>query len=89
MEIIEFDETFTERYVGTVAVARRVSYRLQPRKGEIPYFNGGIDINEFSYSSNFLGDIRYLLRDFQVSVNLIGDRVIVGDVAVTIPRDAT
>jgi hypothetical protein len=85
--MVEFDETFTKRYTRSDAVGQRVLYRIMPRKGEIPYFLGGLDVEEFTYSNNLLGNLRYLLRDFQAEVNIVGDRVVVGEIAVAIPGD--
>jgi hypothetical protein len=87
MAMVEFDETLSKRFTGSNAVSQRVLYRLKPRKGEIPYFDGGLEVDEFTYSSDLLSSIRYLLRDFQVQVNVVGDRVVVGDIAVELLGD--
>jgi hypothetical protein len=84
--MIEFSENFNIRYTGKGAVAKRVTYRLTPRLDDIPYFEGGLDVQEFTYTNNLLPSIRKLLSDFQANVTMSGARVVVGDVIVAIPE---
>lgn len=83
--MVEFSEDFSGRSTGASALAQRVTYRLIPRAGDIPYFHGGLDIQEFSYNNNLLGSLRYLLSDLNAEVSVSEGRVTVGDVTVPIP----
>ena len=83
--MVEFSEDFSQRIYGVPAVAQRVTYRLTPRVGDIPYFRGGLDVQEFTYENNLLGSLRYLLADFHANVSVSNGRVTVGDVTVAIP----
>jgi len=83
--VIEFSENLSKRFTGVPAVARRVTYRLSVRYGEIPYFPGGLDVNEFVYDNDLTTSVRNVLSDFHAEVNVSGDRVSVGDVIVEIP----
>lgn len=83
--MVEFSEDFTERATGVSAVSQRVLYRLMPRVGEIPYFRGGLDIEEFSCRNNLAVNLRYLLSDFNAEVSVSDGRVMVGDVSVPLP----
>jgi len=84
--MIEFSEDFSKRITGNSAVAQRVAYRLTPRVGDIPYFQGGLDAQEFTYADDLLGSLRYLLADFHTNVSVTSDgRVTVGNVTVAIP----
>jgi len=83
--MIEFSENLTKRYEGVPAMAQRAFYRLTVRKGEIPYFNGGLDIQEFTYGGDLAGAVNKVLSDFQVSVAVSGNRVLVGDIMIDVP----
>jgi hypothetical protein len=85
--MIEFSEDFSTEYSGTPAVEKRVYYRIAPLKGEVPYTDNGLDISLFSYASGLSASIKKVLADFNTSVTVSGDRVIVGTVEVEIPAD--
>ena len=84
--MVEFTENLSKRFVGVPAVAQRATYRLSVRKGEIPYFPGGLDVQEFTYNNNLNSHIKRLLSDFDVNVSVSGDRVLLGDIQIQIPR---
>jgi hypothetical protein len=84
--MIEFSEDLSKRFSGVEAMGRRAYHRLAVGRGEIPYFNGGLDKELFKYDSqDLVGRIRALLSDFQVEVNVEHGRVTVGDVRIAIP----
>jgi hypothetical protein len=86
--MIEFSEDLSKRFGGVEAQERRAFFRLAPGRGEIPYFNGGLDKELFKFDTDDLvGSIRALLSDFQVEVNVdpMSGRVVVGNVVITIP----
>jgi hypothetical protein len=86
--MIEFSEDFSIKYTGKEAVAKRVMYRITPRAGDIPYFNGGLNVHEFDAGSDLEGGLRDLLSDFGAAVSVAADgRVTVGDISVPIPRE--
>jgi hypothetical protein len=83
--MVEFSENFSERFTGKKAIQQRVFYRIAVRKGEIPYFSGGLDAEEFTLNEGLLASLRNLLSDIDVNVNVVQDRVTVGDIEVLIP----
>lgn len=83
--MIEFSEDFSERLVGVPAIAQRAYYRLMVGKGEIPYFNGGLDVEVFSAPRDLQGAISAVLSDFDASVSVSGDRVLIGDIDIALP----
>jgi hypothetical protein len=88
-QMIEFSEDLSERFDGVVGVSQRAYYRLSVRKGEIPYFNGGLDVQEFSYSMDLQGAVSRVLSDFDASVSVTGDRVCVGNIDIALPGGLT
>jgi len=87
--MIEYSENLTTRYEGVPAIAQRAFYRLSVRKGEIPYFNGGLDFQEFSYGDDISGAVSRVLSDFKSSVSVVGGRVYVGDIQIELPGGLT
>jgi hypothetical protein len=84
--MVEFSEDLSKRYSGVEAKERRAYFRLAVGRGEIPYFNGGLDRDLFKYDSqDLVGRIRALLSDFQVEVSVEHGRVTVGDIRLDIP----
>jgi hypothetical protein len=84
--MIEFSEDLSKRYTGLEAMAKRAFFRLAPERGEIPYFNGGLEKELFkSEPQDLIGNIRMLLSDFQVSVRVESGRVVVGEIQLDIP----
>jgi len=83
--MIEFSENLAVRYEGSQAVGHKALYRLSVREGEIPYFNGGLAVREFTYNNDLTMAVRRVLSDFDVEVNVSGDRVSVGDIVITVP----
>jgi hypothetical protein len=86
--VVEFSEDLNKRFSGVAAMERRIFYRLAPRKGEIPYFNGGLAVEEFSLGfQDLAGNIRALLSDFHTEVLVEHGRVTVGNIRVAVPGD--
>ena len=84
--MVEFSENLSRRLEGIPAKAQRVYYRLCVRKDEVPYFNRGLDVQEFSPNSNLDASIRQVLSDFDTSVVISGGRVTVADIQINLPR---
>ena len=61
--MIEFDETMSKLYSGKEAVTERIKTRLKHSTYDIPYYERGIDIDEFTYGSP-VAAIKLGLRDF-------------------------
>jgi len=87
--MVEFSENLSKRYDGGAASVQRAYYRLAVRAGEIPYFNGGLDLHEFAYGENISGAVRKVLSDFRVDISVSGDRVCVGDIMIDLPGGLT
>ena len=83
--VIEYSENLVTKLTGVPAVAQRVKYRLSVRRGEIPYFSGGLEVREFAYGNDLASSVRKVLSDFNAEVNVSGGRVSVGDVVIAIP----
>lgn len=67
--MIEFNDTMDELYDGKAAVAQRVKTRLRHTTADIPYWERGVDIFEFTYGT-VEGAIRFGLRDFGAGVTV-------------------
>jgi hypothetical protein len=80
--MLEFSEDLSVRYTGSKAVSERVLYRLKVRRGDIPYFPGGLDVSEFTYGRDLEFQVGRLLSDMGARVQVSGDRVVVGDIEV-------
>ena len=83
--MIEFSENFSSRLDGVQAISQKALYRLSVLEGEIPYFSGGLDVREFSYSKDLTSAIRYVLSDFNMEVNVTGDRVVMENISIALP----
>ena len=67
--MIEFDETLSKKYSGNQAIVERVKTRLKHTTSDIPYYDRGVDLFEFTYGSKEVA-LRLGLRDFGASVEL-------------------
>lgn len=67
--MIEFNDTLDELYDGKAAVAQRVKTRLKHTTQDIPYWERGVDVFEFTYGT-VEGAIRFGLRDFGAGVTI-------------------
>ena len=85
--MLQFDETLTVRYAGREGTRREVMNRLYVRYGEIPYFNGGIYVEEFGLNDKFEHSVRAVLGDFEANVNVTNGRVLVGDITINLPYE--
>ena len=65
--MIEFNDTLDVLYDGKEAVAQRVKTRLRHTTADIPYWERGVDIFEFTYGTA-ASAIRFGLRDFGAGV---------------------
>lgn len=61
--MIEFNETLDEIYSGKEAIKQRILTRLKHSTYDIPYYDRGVDIEEFTYGSQ-VAAIKLGLRDF-------------------------
>jgi len=83
--MIEFSEDFNLLYSGKDAVKQRVLTRLKHTTHDIPYYERGVDIDEFTYGDK--GDsIRMGLRDMNAEVSGGGGnaRIIAYDVVIDV-----
>ena len=61
--MIEFSDDLSEIYTGKQAVKQRVTTRLKHTTKDIPYYDRGVDLFEFTYGSKEVA-LRLGLRDF-------------------------
>lgn len=83
--MIEFSEDFGLLYSGKDAVRQRVLTRLKHTTHDIPYYERGVDIDEFTYGDK--GDsIRMGLRDMNAEVSGSGGsaRIVAYDVVIDV-----
>lgn len=67
--MVEFNDTLDKLYEGKAAVAQRVKTRLRHTTQDIPYWERGVDIFEFTYGTAESA-IRFGLRDFGAGVTV-------------------
>lgn len=81
--MIEFSDDFSEMYTGKEAIKQRVTTRLKHTTSDIPYYDRGVDLFEFTYGSKDVA-LRLGLRDFgaQVSYDDENSRVQVYNVVI-------
>ena len=84
--MVEFSQDLNLRFTGSKAVGQKALYRLSVRRGEIPYFPGGLDIHEFVYDDDLDFSIREVLSDFNADISISGNRVVLAGVSITIPE---
>lgn len=66
--MLEFNETLDEVYDGKQAVVERVKTRLKHTTRDIPYYERGVDLWEFTYGSQDIA-VRTALRDLGAVIN--------------------
>lgn len=66
--MVEFDETLSKKYYGKEAVMRRIETRIQHNTHDIPYYNRGLDVEEFLYGSQ-VAAIKLAFKDFGPYIN--------------------
>lgn len=66
--MIEFSDDLSTMYDGKEAIKQRVTTRLKHTTSDIPYYDRGVDIFEFTYGSKDVA-LRLGLRDFGASVS--------------------
>lgn len=83
--MIEFDETLSRKYSGKEAVKTRILTRLKHTTSDIPYYDRGVDISEFTYG-NPLAAIRIGLRDFgpELYYDSANSRVQIFDISIPV-----
>ena len=88
MDIVELDETMSQRFVGKQAIIRRIDTRLKHTKDDIPYYERGVNINEFVYG-NPVAAIKLAFKDFgpQLSYDSRNSRIQYYDVNIDIKSD--
>ena len=86
--MIEFNETFTQKYGGKEAVAQRIRVRAKHTPYDIPYYERGLDVEEFRYGSQ-VAAIKLAFKDFgpEVRLDKINSRVQYYDVSVDLDVD--
>ena len=85
--MIEFSEDLSKLYSGKEALKLRIETRLKHTLHDIPYYDRGIDINEFTYGSKAVS-LRQSLRDFSpdVSVDPVNGRVQLYNINIDVNR---
>ena len=83
--MIEFSKDLSKQYTGKEAIKERAEARLRHNISDIPYYDRGLDINEFTYGSKVFA-IQQALRDFSpnITVNSINNRVQIYDVIIDV-----
>lgn len=83
--MIEFSDDLSIIYDGAKAVTQRVSTRLKHSLSDIPYYERGVDIEEFTYGSPSAA-IKIAFRDLgaEVRFNNENNRVQYYDVSVPV-----
>lgn len=66
--MIEFSDDFEKLYSGKEAIKQRMLTRLKHTTHDIPYYDRGVDIEEFTYG-NPVAAIKLGLRDFGADVS--------------------
>lgn len=81
--MIEFSDDFSEIKTGKEAIKQRVTTRLKHTTSDIPYYDRGVDLFEFTYGSKDVA-LRLGLRDFgaQISYDDENSRVQVYNVVI-------
>jgi hypothetical protein len=85
--MIEFSEDLSKIYTGKEALQTRIETLLKHTLSDIPYYDRGIDITEFTYGSKAVS-LRQSLRDFSpdITVNPVNGRVQIYDVDIDITK---
>ena len=85
--MIEFDETFSNTFVGKEAITRRIKTRLLHTTSDIPYYTLGVDMAEFTYGSQ-LAAIKLAFRDLGPGIEYHGEnsRIQYYDISIDIPE---
>lgn len=83
--MIEFDETMSRMYSGKEAISKRIETRLKHTTYDIPYYDRGVDIQEFTYGSS-VAAIKLGLRDFgpELKYDSVNSRVQIYDIIVPV-----
>ena len=83
--MLEFDETLTKKYTGKEALTRRVQTRCKHTTEDIPYYDRGLDISEFTYG-NQVAAIKLAFKDIGPFVTYDGknSRLQVYDISVDV-----
>lgn len=86
--MIEFSQDLSKKLYGKNAIVQRVCTRIAHTTADIPYYEKGIDIFEFTYGSQSAA-IRLGLRDFGVNVQTSSDnsRIKVYDVIIDTEKE--
>jgi len=70
--MIEFDETLSKKYTGKEAITQRIETRLKHTTADIPYYQRGVDIDEFQYGSQ-VAAIKLAFKDFGPTITFDGE----------------
>lgn len=66
--MIEFDETFSNKYTGKQALIKRIQTRCKHTTSDIPYYERGLDVSEFVYGSQ-VAAIKLAFKDLGADVS--------------------
>ena len=85
--MVEFSEDLSNVYTGKEALIKKLECRLRHSLSDIPYYDRGIDINEFTYGSKAMS-LRQSLRDFSpdIVVDSVNSRVQLYDITIDINK---
>lgn len=67
--MIEFSEDLSQIYGGKEAIKQRITTRLKHTTSDIPYYDRGVDLFEFTYGSQDVA-LRLALRDFGPTISI-------------------
>lgn len=86
--MIEFSTDLNKKYSGKQALEQRVKTRVSHTTSDIPYYERGIDLFEFTYGSQSAA-LRMGLRDLGVSVSYDSEnkRVQVYNVSIDVEKE--
>lgn len=81
----EFSKDLSKQFTGKEAIKERAEARLRHNISDIPYYDRGLDINEFTYGSKVFA-IQQALRDFSpnVTIDTVNNRVQIYDIDIDI-----
>lgn len=83
--MVEFSDDLSTVFDGAKAISRKIETRLKHSLSDIPYYERGVDINEFTYGSSFAA-IKIAFRDLgaEVKYNSGNNRVQYYDIEVPV-----
>ncbi len=80
----EFSEDFSTKSKGKEGIRELILARLKVKAGEIPYFNGGFYLSEFTYNAEVAYALKDVLPEFSFSVDLQSGRIVTGEIIIDV-----